>query len=71
MSRQHAVMQCTNGKYFVRDTRSAGGTFVNYRRLSAPKEESPWTEVKDGDVVSLGVDIDQPGSTQSLTPSSC
>jgi pSer/pThr/pTyr-binding forkhead associated (FHA) protein len=48
----------TKAKYtwHVRDTGSSSGTFLNGTRLSVPGEKSKEFEVRDGDVVQLGVD---------------
>jgi pSer/pThr/pTyr-binding forkhead associated (FHA) protein len=41
---------------FLRDTKSSSGTFLNNIRLSPPGSESKPVELKDGDIVQLGVD---------------
>ena len=43
-------------KLYIRDTRSSSGTFLNHVRLSAPNQESKPFQLKDGDIVQLGVD---------------
>ncbi|KAG0308459.1 hypothetical protein BGZ98_007915, partial [Dissophora globulifera] len=50
--------------FFLRDTKSSSGTFLNHARLSAPGVESKPTPLKDGDVVQLGVDYQ--GGTQEI-----
>jgi hypothetical protein len=56
VSRQHAEIWVSSGIFYIRDTKSASGTFLNGRRLSPTKTESNPHELKDGDVVQLGVD---------------
>lgn len=43
-------------KLYIRDTRSSSGTFLNHVRLSAPNQESKPFQLKDGDIIQLGVD---------------
>ncbi|KAJ7614521.1 hypothetical protein FB45DRAFT_1035994 [Roridomyces roridus] len=43
-------------KFFIRDTKSSSGTFLNHVRLSAANTESRPHQVKDGDILQLGVD---------------
>ncbi|KAL7422389.1 hypothetical protein Q5752_003035 [Cryptotrichosporon argae] len=57
VSRSHAEIWCSpGGKFFIRDTGSSSGTFLNHIRLSSPNVESRPMAVKDGDVLQLGVD---------------
>ncbi|KAG0746277.1 hypothetical protein G6F57_005154 [Rhizopus arrhizus] len=56
VSRNHAELWTEQGKVFIRDIGSSSGTFVNRLRLSPPNHESQQQEVKDGDIVQLGVD---------------
>jgi hypothetical protein len=44
-------------QFYLRDTKSSNGTFVNNQRLSKGGEESPPKEIFSGDIVQLGVDI--------------
>lgn len=46
-------------QFFIRDTKSSNGTFVNNHRLSKSGEESPWQEVCSGDIVQFGVDVQE------------
>ncbi|RWS22465.1 sarcolemmal membrane-associated protein-like isoform X1, partial [Leptotrombidium deliense] len=57
LSRNHAVLWYDNGKFFLQDTKSSNGTFVNSHRLSPANEESPPKELSSGDVVQFGVDV--------------
>ncbi|OAD72188.1 hypothetical protein PHYBLDRAFT_80024 [Phycomyces blakesleeanus NRRL 1555(-)] len=57
VSRSHCEIRMEHdGKLYVRDTRSSSGTFLNHVRLSPANQESKNTEIKDGDIVQLGVD---------------
>jgi len=44
-------------QFFLQDTKSSNGTFVNNQRLSKSSEESPPREVCSGDIVQFGVDV--------------
>ncbi len=57
VSRAHAEIWCDQaGKFWIKDTRSSSGTFLNNSRLSPPNQESRPHALKDGDVLQLGVD---------------
>jgi pSer/pThr/pTyr-binding forkhead associated (FHA) protein len=43
-------------QFFIRDTSSSSGTFLNHIRLSSPNTDSRPTPLADGDVLQLGVD---------------
>ncbi|CAO3656510.1 unnamed protein product [Mucor fragilis] len=47
----------TDGKLYIRDTKSSSGTFLNHVRLSPAGSESRPVELHDGDLVQLGVDF--------------
>lgn len=65
VSRGHAELWCeTGGKFFIKDTKSSSGTFLNHIRLSAPNVESKPHVIKDGDVLQLGVDYQ--GGTEEI-----
>ncbi|KAI1316343.1 hypothetical protein EDD11_010057 [Mortierella claussenii] len=64
VSRGHAEIFTEHGKFYIRDTKSSSGTFLNHARLSPPGVESKPTPLKDGDVVQLGVDYQ--GGTQEI-----
>ncbi|KAF9902343.1 hypothetical protein EC991_005015 [Linnemannia zychae] len=64
VSRGHAEIFTEQGKFFIRDTKSSSGTFLNHARLSPPGVESKPTLLKDGDVIQLGVDYQ--GGTQEI-----
>ncbi len=44
-------------QFFLQDTRSSNGTFINNQRLSPANEESTPREVCSGDIVQFGVDV--------------
>lgn len=52
LSRHHALLWYENGKFFLQDTKSSNGTFVNNNRLSSENHE-----VSSGDIVQFGVDV--------------
>ncbi|KAF9023089.1 hypothetical protein BDZ89DRAFT_1136939 [Hymenopellis radicata] len=59
VSRAHAVVWCeAPGVFYVRDTRSSSGTFLNHVRLS------PARVLRDGDILQFGVDY-QSGTEDS------
>ncbi|XP_029048128.2 sarcolemmal membrane-associated protein [Osmia bicornis bicornis] len=57
LSRNHALLWYSGGKFFLQDTRSSNGTFVNNHRLSPAGLESAPKEVCSGDIVQFGVDV--------------
>lgn len=57
LSRNHALIWYYNGKFYLQDTKSSNGTFVNNQRLSKTNEESAPHELCSGDVVQFGVDV--------------
>jgi hypothetical protein len=57
VSRTHAEIWAeSGGKFQIRDTKSSSGTFLNHVRLSPANAESRPHELKDGDMLQLGVD---------------
>ena len=57
LSRNHALLWYSAGKFYLQDTSSSNGTFVNNQRLSATGLESAPREVCSGDIVQFGVDV--------------
>lgn len=57
LSRNHALLWYSSGKFYLQDTCSSNGTFVNNQRLSASGLESTSKEVCSGDIVQFGVDV--------------
>lgn len=49
-------MLLANTQFYIRDTASSSGTFLNHIRLSSPNVQSRPQMLKDGDVLQLGVD---------------
>ncbi|KAM7170756.1 sarcolemmal membrane-associated protein isoform 5-T6 [Macrochelys suwanniensis] len=44
-------------KFYLQDTKSSNGTFINSQRLSRGSEESPPCEILSGDIIQFGVDV--------------
>jgi pSer/pThr/pTyr-binding forkhead associated (FHA) protein len=44
-------------QFYLKDTKSSNGTFVNNQRLSKGGEDSAPKEIFSGDIIQLGVDI--------------
>lgn len=58
LSRQHAeIWADRQGRVFIRDVKSSNGTFVNGMRLSQENKESEPRELREQDVLELGIDI--------------
>lgn len=58
LSRQHAEIYADrSGRIFIRDVKSSNGTFVNGMRLSQENKESEPRELREQDVLELGIDI--------------
>ncbi|KAJ2599882.1 hypothetical protein GGF39_002037 [Coemansia sp. RSA 1721] len=56
VSRSHAEIWTENGQFYIKDTKSSSGTFLNHIRLSPPSVESRAHPLNDGDILQLGVD---------------
>ncbi|KAF5375751.1 hypothetical protein D9757_008991 [Collybiopsis confluens] len=61
VSRAHAelwveIAEGHQPKFYVRDTKSSSGTFLNHVRLAAAGTDSRPFQIKDGDILQLGVD---------------
>jgi pSer/pThr/pTyr-binding forkhead associated (FHA) protein len=58
LSRQHAeVWADRSGKIWIRDVKSSNGTFVNGQRLSQENRDSDPHELREQDMLELGIDI--------------
>ncbi|XP_053671848.1 sarcolemmal membrane-associated protein [Anopheles nili] len=57
LSRNHAVLWYKDGRFFIKDTASSNGTFINNLRLSQTCTESEPYEISSGDIVQFGVDV--------------
>ncbi|EKM48622.1 uncharacterized protein PHACADRAFT_266248 [Phanerochaete carnosa HHB-10118-sp] len=65
VSRAHAEIWVeAGGRFFIKDTKSSSGTFLNHVRLSPANTESRPSEIKDGDLLQLGVDYQ--GGTEDI-----
>jgi pSer/pThr/pTyr-binding forkhead associated (FHA) protein len=65
VSRAHAEIWVEGGgKFFIKDTKSSSGTFLNHLRLSPANTESRPYQMKDGDILQLGVDYQ--GGTEDI-----
>ncbi|XP_074054989.1 sarcolemmal membrane-associated protein isoform X4 [Macrotis lagotis] len=51
--------------FYLQDTKSSNGTFINSQRLSRGSEESPPCEILSGDVIQFGVDVTE--NTRKVT----
>ncbi|CEF70370.1 Sarcolemmal membrane-associated protein [Strongyloides ratti] len=57
LSRHHAIMWWEEGTFYIKDTKSSNGTYVNNERLSKTAEESAPKALYSGDIIQLGVEI--------------
>eukprot|EP00092_Neocalanus_flemingeri_P014649 GFUD01015811.1.p1 GENE.GFUD01015811.1~~GFUD01015811.1.p1 ORF type:complete len:777 (-),score=220.64 GFUD01015811.1:932-3262(-) len=57
LSRSHAMIMFDEGKFFLLDTGSSNGSFVNNIRLSKCGEESKITQIYTGDLIRFGSDV--------------
>ncbi|ORX81037.1 hypothetical protein BCR32DRAFT_204123 [Anaeromyces robustus] len=64
VSRNHALLKHENGKFYIKDTGSSSGTFLNGKRLSPQGQESNFFELNNGDIVKLGEDCQVNKSTK-------
>ncbi|XP_078241424.1 sarcolemmal membrane-associated protein isoform X27 [Pogona vitticeps] len=67
LSRNHALVwfDQKTGKFYLQDTKSSNGTFINSQRLSRGSEESPPCEILSGDIIQFGVDVTE--NTRKVT----
>jgi len=65
LSRNHALIWFDNGKFFLKDTCSSNGTFINNNRLSPANEDSPGKEIHSNDIIQFGVEVND--STNKIT----
>nr|XP_033781741.1 sarcolemmal membrane-associated protein isoform X17 [Geotrypetes seraphini] len=67
LSRNHALVWFDHKtcKFYLQDTKSSNGTFINSQRLSRGSEESPPCEILSGDVIQFGVDVTE--NTRKVT----
>lgn len=65
LSRNHALLWEENGKYYLQDTKSSNGTFLNGNRLGKSNEDSSPFELNSGDIIQFGVDVTE--NTKKVT----
>ncbi|XP_051032685.1 sarcolemmal membrane-associated protein isoform X21 [Phodopus roborovskii] len=67
LSRNHALVWFDHktSKFYLQDTKSSNGTFINSQRLSRGSEESPPCEILSGDIIQFGVDVTE--NTRKVT----
>ncbi|OAF70354.1 hypothetical protein A3Q56_01790 [Intoshia linei] len=60
LSRNHCRVWFDEGKFWIMDTNSSNGTFVNNKRLLSPNDkENCKYQLNDGDLVQFGVDVNE------------
>ncbi|CAJ0582473.1 unnamed protein product, partial [Mesorhabditis spiculigera] len=57
LSRSHASIWYSNGSFWIKDTKSSNGTFVNNERLAQTGEDSDPKQIYNGDIIQFGVEI--------------
>ncbi|CAF0710403.1 unnamed protein product [Brachionus calyciflorus] len=65
LSRNHALLWEENGKFYIQDTKSSNGTFLNGNRLGKSNEDSPPYDLTSGDIIQFGVDVTE--NTKKVT----
>ncbi|KAL8583444.1 hypothetical protein ACOMHN_044803 [Nucella lapillus] len=56
LSRHHAILWYEADKFYIQDTKSSNGTFINNNRLGKNGDESPM-QIFSGDLVQFGVEV--------------
>nr|P0C219.1 RecName: Full=Sarcolemmal membrane-associated protein [Rattus norvegicus] len=71
LSRNHALVWFDHktSKFYLQDTKSSNGTFINSQRLSRGSEESPPCEILSGDIIQFGVDVTE--NTRKVVTHGC
>ncbi|XP_035239254.1 sarcolemmal membrane-associated protein-like isoform X2 [Anguilla anguilla] len=59
LSRNHALLwfDHNSGKFYLQDTGSSNGTFINSTRLSHAHQHGPPSQIFTGDIIQFGVDV--------------
>ncbi|PAA47159.1 hypothetical protein BOX15_Mlig003602g1, partial [Macrostomum lignano] len=57
LSRNHALLWYESGQFWLKDTKSSNGTYVNNQRLGKGNEESPPRRLLSGDILQFGVEV--------------
>jgi pSer/pThr/pTyr-binding forkhead associated (FHA) protein len=65
LSRNHALLWHENGKFYIQDTKSSNGTFLNGNRLGKSNEDSAPFDLTSGDIIQFGVDVTE--NTKKVT----
>jgi len=71
VSRMHAELWTSNGEFYLRDTKSQSGTFLNAMRLGEPGKESKPFKIRTGDIIQFGVDFRGTGDAPIPDDSRC
>lgn len=66
LSRSHAEFWSKDGTVFIRDTKSSNGTYLNDERLSPSTTESDPCAVRNGDLLKLGVDVNDAAGNSTI-----
>ena len=66
LSRNHALLWHENSKFYIQDTKSSNGTFLNGNRLGKSNDDSAPYELSSGDIVQFGVDVTENTKKGSL-----
>ncbi|CAG0902762.1 unnamed protein product [Cyprideis torosa] len=68
LSRNHALIWYEDEKFWLQDTKSSNGTFVNDNRLNnKSNQEGPPTEIFSGDTVKFGVEVVETNQKNKVT----
>lgn len=65
LSRNHALLWQENSKFYIQDTKSSNGTFLNGNRLGKSNEDSAPFDLTSGDIIQFGVDVTE--NTKKVT----
>lgn len=65
LSRNHALLWHENNKFYIQDTKSSNGTFLNGNRLGKSNEDSQPFDLTSGDIIQFGVDVTE--NTKKVT----
>lgn len=65
LSRNHALLWYENSKFYLQDTKSSNGTFLNGNRLGKSNEDSLPFDLNSGDIIQFGVDVTE--NTKKVT----
>ena len=65
LSRNHASLWYENSKFYLQDTKSSNGTFLNGNRLGKSNEDSAPFDLNSGDIIQFGVDVTE--NTKKVT----